>query len=254
MNNCECGALLSKNSDMEKHRQTYKHYKLMGIIEKSKLKSLDSSDDEYTYMENNTSNSEKSDTDRENDSNNDWESDSNNDWESDSNNSEESESDISGESDSDIGEINSDYDGQTNENGLKTIYFKSVSNFNNTMEYSISNNPILEGNMSSLVYDILLEYIENRLNKSSFVSILKTLSQYNIKDKNQISQTTPLSLESVLKQFEKSCSIGLDFKPNRKKVELINKSGELFQFEIEFLDPIKIFQLYLESDLVRQYF
>ncbi|KAM9985608.1 hypothetical protein ACTFIZ_000249 [Dictyostelium cf. discoideum] len=111
MNNCECGALLSKNSDMEKHRQTYKHYKLMFIIEKSKLKSLDSSDDEYTYMENNTSNSEKSDTDRENDSNNDCESDSNNDWESDSNNSEESESDISGESDSDFGEINSDYDG-----------------------------------------------------------------------------------------------------------------------------------------------
>ncbi|KAM9985609.1 hypothetical protein ACTFIZ_000250 [Dictyostelium cf. discoideum] len=117
------------------------------------------------------------------------------------------------------------------------------------MEYSISNNPILEGNMSSLVYDILLEYIENRLNKSSFVSILKTLSQYNIKDKNQISQTTPQSVESVLKQFEKSCSIGLDFKQNRKKVELINKSGELCQFEIEFLDPIKIFQLYLESDL-----
>ncbi|KAM9971088.1 hypothetical protein ACTFIW_011062 [Dictyostelium discoideum] len=207
------------------------------IVEKSKVTySLDSSDDGYYNELENSSDSENiyNDIDRE----------------SDSEISEESESDISEESDSDNGEINSDYDGQTNENGLKTIYFRSVSKFINTMEYSKSNNLILEGNMSSLVYDFLLEYIENRLNKSTFISVLKTLSQYNIKDKNQISQTIPLSVETVLKQFEKSCSIGVDFKPSHKKVELIDKSGKLCKVEIEFVDPIKIFGLYLESDLV----
>ncbi|KAM9992207.1 hypothetical protein ACTFIZ_012858 [Dictyostelium cf. discoideum] len=171
MNNCECCALLSKNSDMEEHRQTYKHYKLMGIIEKSKLTySLDSNDDGYyNYMENNTSDSEK------------------------------------------------------------------------------SYNDIDRGRVNQILMekDFLLEYIENLLNKSSFVSVLKTLSQYNIKDKNQISQTIILLMEKVFKQFEKSCRIGVDFKSNRKKVEVIDKSGN----EIEFVDPIKIFGLYLKSNL-----
>ncbi|KAM9954784.1 hypothetical protein ACTFIW_003384 [Dictyostelium discoideum] len=231
---CECGVNLSTNTNIQKHKDSFEHHKIMGIL------ALDRSngDDDFFLFGNGCS-----------------ENGSSVDGESDSSIGGESDSSIGGESDSsDGGESDYEFDGETNEEGHKTIYFKSVSNFKNSMEYSVSNNKILEGcNLSPLVYDLLLEYIENRINKSSFVNILKILSEYDIKNKNMESQVIPLSVETVLQQFSKNCNIGIEFKPTKEKVELKDKHGQICEVEIEFVDPIEVFELYLKSDLGKKF-
>ncbi|KAM9954650.1 hypothetical protein ACTFIW_003250 [Dictyostelium discoideum] len=186
---CECGVNLSTNTNIQKHKDSFEHHKIMGIL------ALDRSngDDDFFLFGNGCS-----------------ENGSSVDGESDSSIGGESDSSIGGESDS-------------------------------------------RCNLSPLVYDLLLEYIENRINKSSFVNILKILSEYDIKNKNMESQVIPLSVETVLQQFSKNCNIGIEFKPTKEKVELKDKHGQICEVEIEFVDPIEVFELYLKSDLGKKF-